>query len=691
MVGLHVKSKAGESTLGETITRESPLDTVRVIRHTWIKMSDGCRLGARLWLPESADDERVPAILEYIPYRKSDLMAPEDARVGPWFAEHGYAYVRVDLRGAGDSEGVLLDEYLPQEQDDALEVLAWIEAQPWCTGSVGMIGYSWGGFNGLQIAARRPPQLKAVISMYSSDDRYADDVHYLGGCLNAADQLPWASVMLPYLALPPDPAAVGDAWRDMWLSRLRETPPHIDAWMTHQRRDDYWKHGSVCEDYGAIECPVYMVGGWADGYTNAVMRYVERHQGVCKGLIGPWAHGWPKDVAPGPSIGFLQECIRWWDRWLKGVENGIDEEPQLRVWMQEPYRPEVAHEAREGRWVVEKSLPSPRIERRRLYLDDDSLADEPAEEAPLTHRGVHRHGALAGSWCPYGHPGEFPSDQREEDALCLTFTSQPLPERVELLGRPRLRLACSVDKPLALVAARLTHISPDGTSTLVSRSALNLTHLNGHAEPKAMTPGSREIADFELDVVGQAIPAGNRLRLSLSTTYWPWLWPSPEQVELTVFTGPGSFLDLPVRPPDPADDALAQFQPPEQSTGLAYQALEYHPGTVTIRRDPIAGTIELDRNTGGNSRLRYVESETEITSRSMDRYSIQWDDPLTARLTCERVIGLARGSWDVRVETTSTMTSDLDSFHLDDTLEAYEGPHRVFVKTWSRSIPRDHL
>ena len=88
MVGLHVKSKAGESTLGETITRESPLDTVRVIRHTWIKMSDGCRLGARLWLPESADDERVPAILEYIPYRKSDLMAPEDARVGPWFAEH---------------------------------------------------------------------------------------------------------------------------------------------------------------------------------------------------------------------------------------------------------------------------------------------------------------------------------------------------------------------------------------------------------------------------------------------------------------------------------------------------------------------------------------------------------------------------------------------------------------------------
>ena len=677
--------------MGETDAGRAEGDSVRIVPHSWIPMSDGCRLGARLWLPAGADDEPVPAILEYIPYRKSDLMAPEDARVAPWFAEHGYAYVRVDLRGTGDSEGVLLDEYLPQEQDDALDVLAWLEAQTWCTGAVGMIGYSWGGFNGLQIAARRPPQLRAVISMHSTDDRYADDVHYLGGCLNAADQLPWASVMLPYLALPPDPAAVGDAWRDMWFTRLRETPPHIDAWMAHQRRDDYWRHGSVCEDYDAIEVPVYMVGGWADGYTNAVVRFVERHRGTRKGLIGPWAHGWPKDVAPGPSIGFLQECVRWWDRWLKGVENGIEEEPRLRVWMQEAYRPEVAHEAREGRWVAEESLPSPRIEGRRFFLDRDSLAEDAGDEAALVHSGVHRHGSLAGSWCPYGHPGEFPSDQREEDALCLTFTSEPLPERLELLGRPHLRVAFSVDKPLALLAARLTHVSPDGTSTLVSRSAMNLTHLQGHDEPRALEPGAREVAELELDVVGQAIPAGHRVRLSLSTTYWPWLWPSPEQVELTVFTGQGSVLELPMRSPDPADDALVAFEPPEQSPALRYETLENQPGAVTVRRDPIGDTIELDRNGGGNWRRRYVQSDTEITWRYLDRYSIHDADPLTARLTCDRVIGLGRGPWQVRIETTSTMTSDLDSFHLDDTLEAYEGSRRVFVRNWNRSIPRDHL
>ena len=239
-------------------------EAVRVIRNTWIPMSDGCRLAARVWLPPGSETTPVPAILEYIPYRKGDLMAPVDARIGPWFAAHGYVYVRVDLRGAGDSEGGLLDEYLPQEQDDAVEAIAWIADQPWATGDVGMIGFSWGGFNGLQVAARRPPQLKAVISMLSTDDRYADDVHYMGGALLTRN-LTWASLMLAYMALPPDPETVGDAWRAMWFTRLNESVPNIDPWLTHQRRDRYWKHGSVCEAYDAIECPVYMVGGWADG------------------------------------------------------------------------------------------------------------------------------------------------------------------------------------------------------------------------------------------------------------------------------------------------------------------------------------------------------------------------------------------------------------------------------------------
>ena len=198
---------------------------VRRIDHTWIPMSDRTRLAARIWLPEDAEQDPVPAILEYIPYRKDDATAVRDAGIHPYFAGHGYASVRVDLRGSGDSEGILLDEYLPQEQADGVEVIRWLAAQQWCTGAVGMIGKSWGGFNGLQVAAHAPDELKAVISVCSTDDRYADDVHYIGGCVLATDMVHWSTCMAAYAGQPPDPAVVGEGWRDAWRERVERWEP----------------------------------------------------------------------------------------------------------------------------------------------------------------------------------------------------------------------------------------------------------------------------------------------------------------------------------------------------------------------------------------------------------------------------------------------------------------------------------
>jgi len=147
-------------------------------------MSDGTELAARMWLPDDAEAKPVPAILEYIPYRKRDLTAERDVRHHPYIAGFGYASVRVDLRGSGESEGILTDEYLQQELDDGVELINWLARQKWCSGAVGMIGISWGGFNGLQLAALQPEPLKAVVSICSTDDRYTDDVHYMGAaCL----------------------------------------------------------------------------------------------------------------------------------------------------------------------------------------------------------------------------------------------------------------------------------------------------------------------------------------------------------------------------------------------------------------------------------------------------------------------------------------------------------------------------
>ena len=314
-------------------------NAVRVIEHTLIPLKDGTMLAARIWLPEDAEQNPVPAILEYLPYRKRDGTYERDALTHPYLAGHGYAGVRVDLRGSGELTGLLFDEYAKQEQDDGVEVIAWLAAQPWCNGSVGMMGISWGGFNGLQIAARRPPALKAIVTICSTDDRYADDAHYMGGTFLTTAALEWAFFFFSLMCLPPDPELVGDSWRAMWLERLQNIPLFQENWLQHQRRDAYWKHGSVCEDYAAIQCPVYAVGGWTDGYKNAIPRLLERLKVPRKGLIGPWAHAYPHFALPGPQIGFLQEILRWWDHWLKGVDTGVMDEPMLRAWMTESVKP----------------------------------------------------------------------------------------------------------------------------------------------------------------------------------------------------------------------------------------------------------------------------------------------------------------------------------------------------------------
>ncbi len=339
---------------------------VREIENLWIPMPDGARLAARMWLPEDAESDPVPALFEFIPYRKSDGTTLRDSLRQPYFAGHGYAVLRVDLRGSGDSDGVLYDEYTVQELDDAVAAIAWIARQPWCDGHVGMMGISWGGFNSLQVAARRPPALKAVLVIGFTDDRYADDVHYMGGCVITSQMLSWASVMFAYNVLPPDPRWVGERWREMWAERLEKTPPFVEKWLEHQTRDDYWKHGSVGEDYEAIQAPVYAVGGWADSYNNSVPRLLAGLSVPRKGLIGPWAHTFPEMGGPEPTIGFLQDSLRWWDHWLKGIDTGMMDEPMLRCWIQESAPPATFYAERPGRCGERGARPTGSVHRHVL-------------------------------------------------------------------------------------------------------------------------------------------------------------------------------------------------------------------------------------------------------------------------------------------------------------------------------------
>lgn len=632
---------------------------VREMEHVSIPLSDGTKLAARIWLPVDAERDPVPAILEYLPYRKRGGTHERDALTHPYLAGHGYAGVRVDLRGSGESDGLLFDEYAPREQEDALEVIAWLAAQPWCSGAVGMMGISWGGFNALQVAARRPPAIKAIVTICSTDDRYRDDVHAMGGAL-LTGKFGWAGFFLGAQCHPPDPLLVGERWRAMWLERLSNLPLFLEPWLRHQHDDAYWRHGSVCEDYGAIACPVYAVGGWTDGYTNAIPRLLEHLTVPRKGLIGPWAHRYPHIATPGPQVGFLQDMLRWWDHWLKGLDTGVMYEPMLRAWITDSVAPAPHHQELPGRWVAEPAWPPPSAVTRRLYLADDGLRAVAADLAPRAVRTPQTVGRDAGSWCPFGRGPDGAGDQRVDDARSVVFETAPLTERVEILGAAVVTLDVASDKPLANLVARLCDVRPDGASLRVSYGILNLAHRDGSAAPTPLVPGQRYRVRIQLNDAGAAFPAGHRIRVALSTTYWPMIWPSPEPATVTLF---GGTLDLPVRPPNAADARLAPLPPAETAA----------PESITTLRP---GVVRIDR------------IGLELGSEGQHDFHVDEDDPLSAVAEMRQTQTIARGDWRLRIETWTRMSCTADAFLLRASMRAWEGDAKVCERDWEHRIPR---
>jgi uncharacterized protein len=669
--------------------KSSRLDPIAHHETVWIPLSDGARLAARLWLPESAETDPVPAILEYLPYRRRDGTRERDDQTHPFLAAHGFACIRIDIRGTGDSDGVIRDEYLAQEQDDAVEAIAWIAAQPWCSGRVGMMGISWGGFNALQVAARQPPALKAIITLCSTDDRYADDMHYMGGC-HTTGNLEWGSSFFTLMARAPDPLVVGDQWRSMWLERLDAVTPMIATSLAHQRRDAYWRHGSVCEEISAIKCPVLIVGGWADGYTNAVFRLLKTLTVPRLGIVGPWGHKWPHMGVPGPAIGFLTEMTRWWDHWLKGEETGIMQEPMLRAFLQEWIAPASHYDTRPGRWVAENAWPSEHIEPQRLYLNAEGLGLTASSGQFLGVSSPQTTGAASGEWCAYSLGGvgpELPVDQRQDDSYSLVFDGEPLEEAIEVLGAPILDIVFRGDRPSMQVTVRLNDVAPDAKVARVSYGVLNLTHRDGPTAPEPLEPGREYRARVQLNDLGHRFAPGHRIRIAVSTTYWPIIWPSPEQGVLEVAVGL-STVTLPVRKPR-AQECAVSFEPPEPMRPARRRQLVT--GTVrrTIAYDAATGrqTIEVLRDEG---RSLIEDIAVEIGFHKVLRYTILPDDPTSARAEAEYILIQRHAfGWETTIKTRSVIACTAADYVVEAELEALDGERRIFSRSWTQRIARD--
>lgn len=752
--------------MSPTIRTDFPYETTRA--DVRIPLADGTRLFARIWRPVT--DEPVPALLEYLPYRLSDWTAPRDWQRHPWYAGHGYASVRVDVRGHGNSEGLPGDEYDATELADGVEVINWLAAQEWCTGKVGMFGISWGGFNSLQLAALAPEPLKAVVTVCSTDDRYDNDVHYMGGSVLAVDMHAWAATMLAFVSRPPDPVYAGERWREMWTERLEAVEPFIHTWLAHQTRDAYWRHGSVCEDYGAIGAAVLAVGGWHDPYRDTVLRLVERlDPGKVRGLIGPWSHQYPdRGLPPGPAIGFLQETLRWWDQHLKGVDTGVLDEPLLRSWISASHPPATVYPELPGRWVGDSAWPSPNV----------TTFSYAFQGAPVVIDSPHHTGLDAGRFFPFGNDADLPPDQRDEDAksACFDFPVEDLVDvvdamevmdvveatdeagdllgladvagveggedaadaadvvgaldtvgvveaaeaevleaeiagggasggRIEILGRPRVRLRLRMDVPAGQVIARLCDVAPDGSSTLVTRGALNLSARQGRDRIVPWPEGTTEDVTFQLNGIGHTFPPGHRIRLAVSSAYWPWIWPQADSAGFTLDPA-GSSLEIPVRRRDGAAgpdgaasgdrtadaDGAITFEPPEQSEPLGVVepvTLDPERPERLVTRDVAQGTwrLDVDPRYGGT---RVYPDGLEFTEDAVETYTIQESDPLSARTRSEWTVRLHRPElgWDALVETRSEITCDAEDFITSDEVICRDGDEIVFHRTWEKRIPR---
>lgn len=649
-----------------------------LVEEAWIPMPDGIRLRARIWRPRSADGP-VPALLEYLPYRLDDWTSVRDSERHPYYAMHDYASVRVDIRGTGGSDGLFDDEYSPAELDDGVAVIAWLAEQDWCSGSVGMFGISWGGFNSLQLAARAPEPLKAIVTVCSTDDRFDNDVHYLGGAVLGVDMAAWAGTMLAFASRPPLPEVVGDGWVDQWRTRLEHQRPLAETWLDHQERDDYWRHGSVCEDYDAIDAAVLAVGGWSDPYRDTVLRLLDNLSSPVKGIIGPWSHQYPdRGLAPGPAVGFLQETLRWWDRWLKGADNGVEDEPDLRAWVNDSERPAPYVEERAGRWVgVQRDQACPSYDR--------VLGDGRVQVASPWSTGQD-----AGRYFPFGNAADLPPDQRAEDGRSVCLDLPVGDEPVSLLGRARLttRLRSTHDRGHLIV--RLCDVAPDGSSTLVARGVLNLLKRDGMDQVSLLTPGQDVDVEVPLVAAGYTFPPGHRIRVALSNHYWPWVWPHGVDDVLDVDLA-ASRISLPLVPHDTAD---VSFPEAEHTRPIVIttpdDASEPRPERQVIS-DVAAASTTLLVDPGYGGTRRYPDG-LDFLEDAEEEYAIVEGDPTSPRAESRWHVRLSRGDWVADLTTRSVITSDASAFTVTNHVlaEAVVGGRRTVVAdlTYDTAIER---
>ena len=659
--------------------------SVLTIREVMIPMPDGIQLAADLYMPADIPaGEHLPVLLEYTPYRKNDSRGSK-YRMYTYFVKRGYVVARVDIRGTGNSQGRTIPyEYSEIELSDGDAVIAWLAKQDWSNGNVGMFGISWGGFNSIQMAVRKPPALKAFVALMATEDLYQEDVHYMDGIIHID------SWMMSHDLSNAMPGAPEFRLDEDWLRNRFEVEPSVFTYMREQRDGSFWDRASARDKYEQIQIPGYYIGGWYDGYRDSPPRMLEHVKAPVKAMIGPWDHYYPHNAWPAPQVEWRHEAVRWFDQWLKGIDTGILDEPRFAVYVRDWHPPGPGVDEIPGHWRWEEGWPIERSVTKTFYAGQDhGLSSSPSAQA--THSLKYKPSVGLAGGGPVMWWGNIPPDQQSMDDYSLIYDSHPLDSPLEILGMPRAILKVSADVSRANWVVRICDVAPDGSVTQVGGAAFNGTHRKSAREPEDLIPGKVFPLEIEMHFTSWVFPKGHRIRFAINNAQWPMLWPTPYQMTTTLAIGgvEGARVELPVVPP--VDRPVPKFKLPEEGPSLPDYA-SVDSGNVSgyaeiksIQRDEQSGAA-FGIATNATS-FRYPWGLEHFEERLEHRTSDL--NPAETSVIGIYAVAIDLKDRTIRMEQNVVFKSDLKNFHMNFIRRFKVDGETLHEKQWNEIFPRD--
>jgi predicted acyl esterase len=650
---------------------------VEWIRNVRIPMPDGIALAADLYVPQTApaSGDRFPAIIEYTPYHKNNNAAygPRASRY-PYFASHGYVFVNVDIRGLGDSEGCNTSPTSPEEVQDNLEVIRWCARQPWCDGSVGMIGISYTAGVCYDAARFAPEALKAIIVCQMCSDWY-DGMACPGGSPRPFAYENYAPLMAAYNLAPPDPELVGPEWEAIWGQRLEGSRPWGLAYLENLRDGPFWESRLLRGHEEQVRAATFLIGGWCDWYPDDMLRVYGRLQCPKRVLIGPWTHNYPENGWPLPRINDRFECLRWFDKHLKGIdtdpERPLEAELPVSLFVREHAAPDLLRREDPGYFRHEAQWPPAHVQALALPLSGSQ-----AQALTLAYRtdvgvaaGRYAIGQMLPGW-------GMPDDQRLDEPFSVVVTSEPQLAALELLGAPEAHLSVSCTAEIALISVKLCDVAPDGTSVMITKGILNLSHRESYVQPEPLAPGAVYRVRVPLLATAYRVAAGHRLRVMIAAADFQNSWPTPTAHELTFYSTPEEPFELllPVSGEARSDPTAPEFRasdfpplPPDQIPTPEYR----------IERDLVQRTTTV------------VYSTRSGVGINDSRYIVSLDRPAEASIESSFEYPLDRPGVSVRVRSRCVTESDAAEFRHTVHVEITLNGELYWERTWVASVARE--